>query len=321
MRLYAKYRDEVKDQNKLQQYNQGILKVDDIQPTINQLNSNKKSKSAKKTSAYGRSIDYIAERGINLGKSIKRKTKKVFSSRYSKAIDHITKNELFPTVLNDKKDSSPSKGNRINLTKLLKRRKNDTKGIEDDEVEHIAKNHHCTIDDKVILGSEAAPLELCTDRDDLFTYTFVPKAAGIIDDTNSSAVNQIQDSCGQSSDMVWEITMNLSSIMILNEFFYGSKSNADIFHEEDTNDFVPIETCLVDDDTIAVHNLSHRNFDKIRFYDDPRARINNGAKCFVIKLVEILRRVRWYDDKFKPPIKMKGATSKEIIVPEAEGML
>ena len=61
MRLYAKYRDKIEVQNKLQQYKEGKLKVDDILPTINQLNSNKNIKPAKKTSAYGKSIEYIAE--------------------------------------------------------------------------------------------------------------------------------------------------------------------------------------------------------------------------------------------------------------------
>ena len=141
------------------------------------------------------------------------------------------------------------KRNCINFTKLLKRRKN-TKWIEDEEVENIEKNqheknHHCTINDKDILGSEAAPLELCTDGDDLFTDTFKPSAVDIIDDTHFPAVNQIQDSCGQSGDMVWETAVDLSSIMMPNEFLFGGKSNADIFHEEDTNDFVPIETCLL----------------------------------------------------------------------------
>ena len=57
--------------------------------------------------------------------------------------------------------------------------------------------------------------------------------------------------------------------MIPNEFIFGGKSNADIFHEEDSSDYILIETFVVDDDTIAVNNMSHKHFDKVRFYDDP----------------------------------------------------
>ena len=66
---------------------------------------------------------------------------------------------------------------------------------------------------------------------DLFTYTFVPKAVSIINDAHSPTVNQIQDSCGQSGDMVWETAVDLSSIMIP----FDGKSNANIFHEDKNN--------------------------------------------------------------------------------------
>ena len=39
-------------------------------------------------------------------------------------------------------------------------------------------------------------------RGDLFTDTLMPMAIGILDDTHSSALNQIQDSCGLFGDMV-----------------------------------------------------------------------------------------------------------------------
>ena len=243
------------------------------------MNDNKKSKSTKKTSAYGRSIDYIVERRINLGNSIKGKIKEAFLSGYSKVIDHITANKLFPTVLNDKEDSSPpSKGNCINFNKLLKQRKSDTKWIENDNVENIENYYHCSIDNKNTLRSLAAPLDVCTNGSDLLTDTFVPMAVDIIDSTHFPAVTQIQDSYNRSGDMVWETTVDLSSIMIPNEFLFGGKSKANNFHKEDTNDFLPIETCLVYDDTIVVHNLSHQNFDNIRFYNDPYAQINNSVK-------------------------------------------
>ena len=49
--------------------------------------------------------------------------------------------------------------------------------------------------------------------------------------------------------MVWETAVDLLDIMIPNEFLFGGKSNADIFHEEDTNNIDnDIKTCLLDND-------------------------------------------------------------------------
>ena len=82
-----------------------------------------------------------------------------------------------------------------------------------------------------------------------------------------------------------------------------------------------VEICTVDDATIGKENLSHNTADQMRFYDDPRAQMDGGARCSVTNLIDILHDVEFYDEKFKAPIKMKGATSEEIIVPEAEGKL
>ena len=63
------------------------------------------------------------------------------------------------------------------------------------------------------------------------------------------------------------------------------------------------------------------NIDKIRFYDDPRAqRIDGGEKCSVTNNIDILCNVLWYD-KNKPIVHMRGASSGQIIVPVAEGLL
>lgn len=59
----------------------------------------------------------------------------------------------------------------------------------------------------------------------------------------------------------------------------------------------------------------------MRFYGTPCAQMDNGARCSVTNLVSILRNVRWFDKKHPAPVKMKGATSNTIIVPEAEGKL
>ena len=108
---------------------EGEFKADNLQPIIDQLNGNRKGKFVEKKSSYGRSIDYITKRGIKLWKSIKGKTKTVFSNGYLKAIDHITADQLLPKVLDDKKESPPSKTDCINFIELLKWKKSDTKWI------------------------------------------------------------------------------------------------------------------------------------------------------------------------------------------------
>ena len=96
---------------------------------------------------YGRSIDYIAERGIKLGrKSIKGKIKKVFSNGSSKAIDDISTNQLFPKVLNDKEESASSSTECIDFGELLKRKNNDPKW---EEVENVEKKYTDSVIDTV----------------------------------------------------------------------------------------------------------------------------------------------------------------------------
>ena len=59
----------------------------------------------------------------------------------------------------------------------------------------------------------------------------------------------------QTGEMAWNDVVDLASIGLPNYFIDGGKSNADVVHEEDLHGDVPIETCLVDDDTIATENL------------------------------------------------------------------
>ena len=63
----------------------------------------------------------------------------------------------------------------------------------------------------------------------------------------------------------------------------------------------------------------YKAFDKLCFYDDPHAQMNNGTKFSVTNIVEILRDIKWYNNKFNKPIHMKHATSGNIIVPAAQG--
>ena len=95
-------------------------------------------------------------------------------------------------------------------------------------------------------------------------------------------------------------------------------STADVVHEEDADH--TFETCFVDENTIHISNISYTDVDKIRFYDDPRAQMDGGAKCSVTNIVDILHEVTWYDKKkHRAPVHMRGATSGKIIIPVALG--
>ena len=143
----------------------------------------------------------------------------------------------------------------------------------------------------------------------------------------------------------WHEVLDISSVRIQHQFINEGKASADIFHEEDFDpsidkeyydihsikrntqvsyeSFDPsVETVYLEDEIMGLGDTKKlRNFDKLCFYDDPRAQMDNGAKCSVTNIVDILRDVKWYNKKFKPPVHMKGATSGNIIVPAAEGLL
>ena len=49
--------------------------------------------------------------------------------------------------------------------------------------------------------------------------------------------------------------------------------------------------------------------------------MDNGARSSVTNMISILRNVRYFDKSYPDPVRMKGATSKDIVIPEAEGKL
>ena len=49
--------------------------------------------------------------------------------------------------------------------------------------------------------------------------------------------------------------------------------------------------------------------------------MDGGAKCSMTNNISILQNIIWYDKKNKPAVHMKGATSDQIIVHVAEGLL
>ena len=49
--------------------------------------------------------------------------------------------------------------------------------------------------------------------------------------------------------------------------------------------------------------------------------MDGGAKCTVTNNLHLLKDVKWYNRWFRPKVRMKGTTSDNIIIPEAQGLL
>ena len=93
--------------------------------------------------------------------------------------------------------------------------------------------------------------------------------------------------------------------------------------EEILNDMEVI--IIPDDQTQKRNNTSPVNKledpHQYGMYDLPRAQIDGGAKCTVTNNLHLLKDVKWYNYWFRPKVTMKGATSDNIIIPEAQGYL
>ena len=143
-----------------------------------------------------------------------------------------------------------------------------------------------------------------------------------MDNDNSEVINTIDNMNSVLSetdgniDVDWYEEVDLSAVHINNEFLCVGFSTADILYEEDT--YSTTNTLSCNDETILISNISHNTFGTIYFYDQPWAQIDNEAKFSVTKNVDLLQYVQWFDDKHKPHVYMKGATSDQPIVPEAE---
>ena len=79
-----------------------------------------------------------------------------------------------------------------------------------------------------------------------------------------------------------------------------------------------------DDDTVLHCNINKVNMENpslYHMYDVPCAQMDGGAKCTVTGSLHLLKKVKWYDKRFPCKVRMKGATSTNIIIPKAEGFL
>ena len=82
---------------------------------------------------------------------------------------------------------------------------------------------------------------------------------------------------------------------------------------------------LPDDQTQERNNTSPLNkladLHKYLMYDLPRAQMDGGTKCTVTNNLHLLKDVKWYNQWFKLIVTMKGTTSDNIIILEAQGYL
>ena len=118
--------------------------------------------------------------------------------------------------------------------------------------------------------------------------------------------------------------VNLSSVEIPDEFISGGTAESEVYRDDEEPVYTEpsLEEVILpddDDDTIKVNNVSEK--EASQWFQYPRAQIDGGAKSSVTNLLQILHDVRWYDDKFKCPVYMRGATSKKLIIPRAIGKL
>ena len=75
-------------------------------------------------------------------------------------------------------------------------------------------------------------------------------------------------------------------VCLKNKFLCEGLSNADIFQKEYI--YPTIETAFYDYERIQIGNLSINNIDKIHFYDEPSAQMDDSAKFLVTDNVDIL---------------------------------
>ena len=108
------------------------------------------------------------------------------------------------------------------------------------------------------------------------------------------------------------VEYNISTVEIPDYLIGKPKMAQDIFSVPVIND---------EDDTIKASStkINRDSDDKIEFYDNPRAQMDNGAKSLVTNLLHLLRNVKFYNERHPCRVRMKGATSKVIIVPTAVG--
>lgn len=120
--------------------------------------------------------------------------------------------------------------------------------------------------------------------------------------------------------------INLSAVELPDEFISGGLADADVYKNDEDKEAEEQflneqceEVILPDDETVKVNNVSEKEV--LQFFQTPRTQIDGGAKSSVTNLLEVLHDVKWFDNKFKCRVYMRGTTSKKLIIPKAIGKL
>ena len=86
----------------------------------------------------------------------------------------------------------------------------------------------------------------------------------------------LQDHNNGDTEIIWYDGVYISSVQMKYGFIVEGVSSADIFHKEYLD--CSIEIASVDEETIQISNVLIKYIDTTRFYDDPRAQMDGGAK-------------------------------------------
>lgn len=123
--------------------------------------------------------------------------------------------------------------------------------------------------------------------------------------------------CHRDEDTIWYNYVDINAINIKN-YYEPIAALSEVLN--DVEELVISDNATVKQNNIFVANRLDSP-DKYRTYDLPRAQMDGGAKCTITNNINLLKNVKWYSRWFLPRVKMQGATSKMIIVPEAQGYL
>ena len=123
--------------------------------------------------------------------------------------------------------------------------------------------------------------------------------------------------CHRDEETIWYDYVDINAINI-NNYYEPIAALSEVLNDVE-------ELVVPDSATVKQNNIVDVNKlecpDKYKMYDLPRAQMDSGTKCTITNNINLLKNVKWYSRWFLPRVKMKGATLKTIIVPEAQGYL
>ena len=120
--------------------------------------------------------------------------------------------------------------------------------------------------------------------------------------------------CHRDEETIWYDYVDINAINI-NNYYEPIAALSEVLNDVE-------EMVVPDSATAKQNNITALNKlecpDKYKMYDLPRAQMDGGAKCTITNNINLLKNVKWYSRWFLPWVKMRGATLKTIIVPEAQ---